>query len=50
MLCTDLLNDVAFYRGLTATQKIPAQNIHVVLVGKLVAEFFELDRRLSVAD
>ena len=29
MLGTDLLEDVAFHPGLNATQRIPAQNIHV---------------------
>jgi len=48
MLCTDSLEGVAVHPALNATQTIPAQNIYVVPLGQLVAEFFNLNRRLSV--
>src|SRR5215469_15651957 len=46
MFCTDLLVDVAVHRIRNATKRIPAQNIHVVSLRKLVAEFLHLNGRL----
>ena len=43
MLCTDSLEDVAVHPALNATQRIPAQNIHVVCLGYLIARVFRAE-------
>ena len=48
MFCTDSLEDVAVHPGLNATQRIPAQDIHVACLGQLIAEFFDVNRCLCV--
>ena len=48
MLCADALEDVAVHPALNATQRIPAQYVHVVCLDQLVAEFFDLNRCLYV--
>src|SRR6476660_889936 len=48
MLCTDSLEDLRGHPSLDSEQRIPAQNIHIVHLDQLIAEFFVLDRGLRV--
>src|SRR4029077_11973859 len=49
MCRTDLLQDLAVQPALNASQRIPAQDTHVVRTGYLIRECLDLDRRFGVA-
>ena len=47
MLTTDPLVEVVAH-ALNVAKEVPAQNVHVILSGKLVAKFLHLNRGLSI--
>ena len=49
MFCTDLFEAAAIHPTLNNTREIAAQNIRVALVGELISEFFDLNRRLDIS-
>ena len=49
MLCRDSLEDLAVHPALNGARTVPAQNIHVVCLSEVGAEFFDLNRSSALS-